>query len=535
MYRLGESKDNRLRDIVSTIQVEQDSIIRADLNKTLIIQGVPGSGKTTVALHRLAFLLYQYQDTLDPKRMIIFAPNKMFLDYISDVLPELGVEDIQQTTFTTWALEILQEDVLPQYLTAYASTDQAEEIRYKGSKDFFQLIHSSLEEYQLTSLPKRDFIPWEGAAISKETIHEWYFQEYKHYPLTKRKERIITRMKRWIETEYREFRDEDVKGKLKTRALSRLRSYAKSWSEPSLLDVYQLIIKKNYQILEPSLERLRRKEITLEDLAPLLYIHYFLHGRSNSNSFEHVVIDEAQDFSPFQVLVLKKYAKNVSFTILGDLLQNIYHRGIHHWKEFKELFSSESIQYHQLDTSYRSTAEIIHFAKAIIEPYKKDISLPKPVFRSGHPVQLVELDHLSALDKQNCFHEIQQVDKVIDNFLKMGTNTIAVVTRDDESSRETYECLKEYRQEVHLITSDKIEYEGGITVTSISLIKGMEFDAVLLLGVDEKHYPSNEINAKLLYVGCTRALHHLFLFYTGKLSPLLRTIPNDLYLTNTVE
>jgi DNA helicase-2/ATP-dependent DNA helicase PcrA len=200
LYRLGENKDNKLRDIVSTIQAEQDRIIRAAKNTALIIQGVAGSGKTTVALHRLAYLLYQYRDQIRAEKMIIFAPNSMFLDYISTVLPELGVGNIQQNTFSDWALEILEQEVKladPNVIlnTWFAVGSNRPEInehapgRFKGSLRFKEDLVQKLASFEQTYLPSSSFQPWEGKVLSIETIHEWFFVENSHYPLAKRRGR----------------------------------------------------------------------------------------------------------------------------------------------------------------------------------------------------------------------------------------------------------------------------------------------------------------------------------------------------------
>ncbi len=168
LYKLQENKDNRLRDIVSTIQTEQDQIIRAERHKALFIQGVPGSGKTTVALHRLAFLLYQYQDNIRPEKIIIFAPNRMFLDYISDVLPELGVGGVQQTTFAEWALDILSENDITlrdqsEQISRWFDTrrdlsaPEEEATRFKGSMTFFKWMETALDQYEATFVPNAGF------------------------------------------------------------------------------------------------------------------------------------------------------------------------------------------------------------------------------------------------------------------------------------------------------------------------------------------------------------------------------------------
>lgn len=519
LYRLSERKDHRLRDIVSTIQQEQDQIIRAERNKALIIQGVPGSGKTTVALHRLAYLLYHYQN-MRAERIMIFAPNRMFLDYISDVLPELGVGEVKQSTFADWALEMLDEDLAlreqEERWEQWFSGESADlSPKRKGSLEFYQFIQSALEEYEAEFVPKKDFLAWEGKGIPAEEIERWFSVEYKHDPLLKRKERIASRLKRWIEMEHREIRAIDPRGEKKKQAMKRLQAYWRSWPKPSPLTLYQQILRS------PLAEELgfakltipKKKEIDPEDLPPLLLIHHRLNGIPTEKTFDHVVIDEAQDFSPFQVAIVKAFCPSQSFTILGDLLQTIFsYQGIEDWDEFQSVFPPESLEYYQLNKSYRSTMEIIQFANEIIKPYAGKVALAQPVYRSGEPVRVLHVNK----EKQ-----IRTIIEIVSS-LQGKANTIALVTRTPQQARELYLKLKNKGIDLHLLTAKQAEYMGGISVMPIYLTKGMEFDAVLLLDVDAAHYPEQKLSAKLLFVGCTRALHHLYVLYSDSLSPLIR-------------
>lgn len=191
LYKLGEQKDNRLQDIVSTIQGEQNEIIRHQKNQAVIIQGVAGSGKTTVALHRLAYLLYEYREQMQAENMIIYAPNAMFLDYISQVLPELGVGHIQQTTFTEWALSVLDDPAIQlanqtnklqkRFEQSDSSIDAA--TQFKGSIAFKEMIDRELEGLEESLFPTTDLTPWEGAVITHETISQWRNTDFLHSPV----------------------------------------------------------------------------------------------------------------------------------------------------------------------------------------------------------------------------------------------------------------------------------------------------------------------------------------------------------------
>ncbi|TCS93926.1 HelD family protein [Hazenella coriacea] len=538
LYRLGENKDNRLRDIVSTIQHEQDRIIRAHKDQALLIQGVPGSGKTTVALHRLAYLLYQYQDKLKAEKIVIFAPNQMFLDYISDVLPELGVGGVQQTTFASWALDLLQEKVQIQdsnqrQVTWFERDQQTpqEDIsisKMKGSLSFLVFLQQAFDQYEKNFIPKKDFVPWDGIVLTAKEIRYWFEVEYKHDPFLKRVERITARIKRWIEIEHSSYRQMDPKGTWKKKANQRLRAYMKTWP---LFTTHQLYIHLCSTSPQSSLDQplysmiqqsMKQKQLHYEDIAPLLYLHLRLHGVKNSERFDHVVIDEAQDVSPFQIAILKEYCPSQSFTILGDLMQNIFsYQGIEHWNDFSIIFDQDQWDYIQLHQSYRSTMEIINFSNEIIKSYLGELTPAQPVFRSGELIRLIQQEN--SLD-QTLLSSIQYVQQ-------QGSHTIAIITRTEQKATEIHRSLQALGLSIHLITPEQKEYRGGISVIPIYLTKGMEFDAVLLIDIDETNYPEQPLLAKLLYVGCTRALHQLFIFYKGKLSPLLSKIPKSLYVT----
>ncbi|KEO81870.1 helicase UvrD [Tumebacillus flagellatus] len=536
LYRLSENKDNKLRDIVSTIQEEQDKIIRSAKNLALVIQGVAGSGKTTVALHRLAFLLYQYRENVRAERMIIFAPNSMFLDYISSVLPELGVGGIQQTTFTDWTLDLLDHEV--------SLTDPADRLqewfaigdkrptltneapgRWKGALYYRDLLDGQLRAYEETFVPQADFSPWEGATLRYNTIREWFHTEYKHYPLAKRRERVHARIKRWLEMELDKVWEVHLKKDYKKSGNAKLRAYLKLWPSHTPFALYKQFVdnlEEMPEVLRKSSAKLfKKKRVELEDLAPLLYIRDRLQGVDGNDVFDHTVIDEAQDFSPFQIAVLNERTRGKSFTILGDLSQGIHaYQGIRDWQEFLGLFGKEESAFFRLDRSYRSTMEIIRFANVILERSGEPVTLAKPVFRSGEKVIVHEVAPAQRLDT---------IRRSVEHLREGESSTVAVIARTDEEAREIHEYLADNGIETTLIHSGQREYRGGLSVLPVYLSKGLEFDAVLLTDVDSTRYELNPQDAKLLYVGCTRALHHLWLLHSGEVSPLIANLSEDVH------
>ncbi|UKS29078.1 AAA family ATPase [Paenibacillus sp. HWE-109] len=549
LYRLGENKDNKLRDIVSTIQAEQDRIIRAVKNTALIIQGVAGSGKTTVALHRLAFLLYQYREQVRAERMIIFAPNSMFLDYISGVLPELGVGNIQQSTFTDWALDVLDHEVTmaDQALTLQTwfslgskrpPVDDQAPGRFKGSMAFKMYLEDCLTKFEASYVPTVDFSPWDGAKLPIASIREWFFVENKHYPLVKRRERVVARIKRWMDMQLDKIWEQSKKKELKKKSSQKLRTYLTGWPEHSAFTFYKMLFSDKSRpdslpvdllaqipasIITASLKNFKKKEVQLEDLAPLLHIHTRLYGIPSDRLFDHVVIDEAQDFSPFQVAVLDSYTRNSSFTILGDLSQGIHaYQGITDWKEFSSLFPADATAYFELERSYRSTMEIIQFANTVLQRGVEHPLLAVPVFRSGNKVHVLQTDLKGRLPL---------LLRAIATLKQGSSSTIAVVARTEKHALELHEALTEAGIETNLITSKQRVYRGGISVLPVYLTKGLEFDAVLLMDVTAGHYETSLMDAKLLYVGCTRALHELWLMAPGELSPLVSIEDEEIVTT----
>ncbi|MED0963726.1 UvrD-helicase domain-containing protein [Bacillus paramycoides] len=525
LYRLGENKDNKLKDIVSTIQSEQNDIIRAERNLPLLIQGVAGSGKTTIALHRLAFLIYEYREQLEAERMIVFAPNSLFLDYISSVLPELGVGNISQTTFPDWALRTLDDSVklkqteekLKEAFSINRDENKVMLGKLKGTLEFKSFIEERMAQFEKDLMPTKDFEAWDKAVIPVEDVKKWMQVEYKHYPLKKRRERLVGRMKRWIEIELKKFGETNEKKLLKKEATKRLNTYMNFWPKMSPLSLYSSMMKSK-EILEVLPEELvqetekncRKKEVYIEDLPALIYIHHRITGIEIGQKFHHVVIDEAQDFSPFQVYVLKEITLGNSFTILGDLSQAIYdYQGIEDWNAFKEVFQETG--YYELTRSYRSTKEIIEFANEIIKNAEIPVGLATPVFRSGEDVKVIH--------EEDQFTEIVKTLKHLQN---EDVKTIAVIGRTDDECRDMYEKLTNAGLKVNVIEADQSKYEGGISVVPVYLAKGLEFDAVLIIDVDEEHYKNTKHDAKLLYVGCTRSLHDLWIFHSGEASPLIK-------------
>lgn len=561
-YRLQESRDSRLRDIVATIQGEQNAIIRAPMDRPLIIQGVAGSGKTTVALHRLAYLLYTFREKVAASRIIIFAPTRMFLDYIADVLPELGVDGVVQTTFADWALAELNDKAIrltdngARLATLFAvGQDPGEGAdapgRFKGSLLFKEVLDLALIRYEEAFVPDVDLTLWQGGrTLAAAEVADWFHGKYQHYPLMARKERCMARIKKWAEDQVAPWSGRSDETERRKQMRTALQKYIKLWPAHTPAELYREIVggrparrKATAAVGHPdipartvadSLVLFQADEMAPEDLAPLVYLKARLWGYKENRQLDHVVIDEAQDFSPFQLDLLTNLTRDSSFTILGDLSQGIHaYQGIQRWEEFMECFGQygrpkgdgrmttgearsagkgEGCSFYLLEQSYRSTYEVMTFANQVLSQLGAPAALAKPVFRSGAPVRWASVspDDLAA-----------SIAREVADLRERNHASIAVIGRTEAECEGLARALTRLGLEPELITARQNSYKGGLSIIPAYLVKGLEFDAVIIADATADRYQLSQRDAKLLYVACTRALHELVLLHSGEPSPLL--------------
>lgn len=578
---LGASADNRLKDIVTTIQAEQNRIIRADMWTPLIVQGAAGSGKTTIALHRIAYLIYTYERTFKPENFMIIAPSKFFLNYISDVLPELGVEKVKQTTFEEFAMELIgrkfkfrdEYEKLTMFVN-HKITEKEERrnelIRGSSELKASMLFKEAIDKYIETI--ERDFIPKEDFKISTiilfkyEEINDLFTREYKDLPMTKRvdeiKKHLTNRLKarkgniieklqyncdRRVVMLKDTMEDGDERRRLIIEAIDNkndmiknieaqskvaVKEYIKRISKLDPFQYYVDFITKEEifdTLLEGMVDRdqieftrkysdeiLKSGFIEIEDLAPIIYIKYCIYGMNEKIPVKHVVIDEAQDFSAFQLYVLKKIIKDSSFTILGDLCQGIHsYRGTKSWKDvMKNAFADSRIQYLTLEQSYRTTVEIMDAANKVIDKlHDENLVTARPVIRHGEEVKVLV---------KNSIKEIaEDIDKKIKELVNENFKSIAVICKTLDECQKMYSYLKNAEYSPYVITGKEKEYKSGIVILPSYLAKGLEFDAVMIANANGEEYKENELDIKLLYVTMTRPLHRLYIYSEGEPSRLL--------------
>ncbi|MCC0563689.1 AAA family ATPase [Brevibacillus borstelensis] len=564
---LNQTNDSRLKDIVATIQSEQNDIIRADKDRPVVVQGVAGSGKTTIALHRLSYLIYNYQDSMMSKRFMVFAPNRLFLTYISEVLPELGVDDVQQATFLDWASKLVKS-ILPKGwrildphkpLQLFFEQGQSDaerrtvlhRLRFKGSLAFRDV----LQQYLLfvaenrVAYKKLSFVynrTKHVFTIPGETIRQLFAEQYAHLPYRRRMEAVRKHVKQDINKQLfahlREKRidlDKQALAKYEKMIDQLLDKYFSIFPELDVFSSYREMLTDTALLKEltkgevngediedicrSSAEIFEAERIEPEDIAPLIYLRHLIEGLEQADHFDHSVVDEAQDLSALEIAVIGLVTKRHSLTVVGDIAQGIHaYRGLQSWEELLEgVFQQPRGVYYTLAQSYRSTIEIMKCANEVL----RKINLPetimaKPVLRHGEKPLLASWDGKEL--------PVKNLVQLVNDYRQEGFQSIAIVAKTAEASKKAYKSLKASIEGLKLLGSKDTQFPGGVVVMPAYLTKGLQFDVVILLNIEE--YLDNEWDTKLLYVAMTRPVHRLFMIHQeDRMSPLFADVPPELY------
>lgn len=494
---LSTSADDRMRNIVATIQREQNRIIRNDEAQVLIIQGVAGSGKTSIALHRIAYLLYAMKGSISSKDILIISPNKVFADYISNVLPELGEETVPETS-----MELILSGILDNKNKFQTFFEQVNElldkpssafikrIEYKATFDFIAqldrfILHVENTYFKATDVKLTRFFTIPGDFIDEQ------FRRFNRYPMRRRFEVMTDYILNMAEIQY--------KIKVTTAERNSLKKEIKKmFAGNNDIQLY----KDFYEWLgKPDMFKMRKNRmLEYADLAPITYLHIALDG-NNTNSVKHLLIDEMQDYSPVQYKVIQKLY-SCRKTILGDASQSVNPYGSSTADMIQKTFITGDVM--KLCKSYRSTFEITNFAQKI----RKNNEL-EPIARHGEQPQILKF--------KNDDEEVSCIADLISKFQKSSYQSLGIICKTELQAKELSERLKTYINEVYFLSSQSSAFVQGIIITSAHMAKGLEFDEVVVPQVNNKNYHS-EIDKSMLYVAVTRALHGLSLTYYGKLS-----------------
>lgn len=563
---LGAMASDRLKEIVTTIQAEQNYVIRYPLGSSLIVQGVAGSGKTTIALHRIAYLLYAFDRQIRPEQMLILAPNPLFLSFISGVLPDLGVERVKQGTFLQ-----LMRDWLGRKMPRVDARDRTEHMaglpadeyerlrgiyQFKGSLELFKRLEAWLADYEASfARGAIDFGPvrlYDEAELrqfllvdEKPFPMERRLMEFKK-PLTARAKAAARRLAQWMEAECDKRLERMIVAERDPAALAARRAQLVSSRDARIREVRDRVAPfvrdrlKGMPSLEPvecyrlflesllpeadgsaaraaarhTLGRLEAgRPLEPEDVAPVALIAHRL-TVTERGAFRHVVADEAQDFSALEFMLLTRYAPMASLTVVGDLMQGVQSfRGLNDWAVLKEQVFGGRAALHRLLTSYRSTVEIMEVAFKVAARHPAPGQQGAlPVLRHGEPVQFerFETDARQA-------HLVAEIART---WKAEGCGSIAVVAR---GAGGLPGLLKRLPPEMNarLLDVEASDYEPGVLLCSAGAAKGFEFDGVILADAGALAFGDDPPSAKLLYVALTRALHRLAVLYRKEMSPLL--------------
>lgn len=559
---LEESSSTKLKEVVATIQKEQNDIIRAPLNSALIIQGSAGSGKTTVALHRLAYLLYKYRRNLTGNDILVVAPNKMFLDYISNILPSLGVDKVKQYTMEQVALNILKmktkyiskEEKLSEYINGNEDKDLLiEASRFKGSIEFRDILDNYIEFLEKQEYENIYDIKCEGFVLFKATeIRKLYVEDMKNLSLNKRKEEIrkyFLKKKKIVLGQVFEKLDmfydlkvkkikRDLEDSEERRKMLTLVYNERDEKKASLLNQYKSIIEENIKVynvkniytvykelffneeiadkvqinkISPELLKYikesfdindNKKIIDGDDIIAMAYLISKINGIDDKNKFRHIVIDEAQDYSPLAFSMIKEICSMESFTVVGDLAQGIYFfKGITDWNILKEkIFKNSEFIY--LKQSYRSTVEIIDYANKIFRRQKLNFEPSRAVLRHGKEVKHIEV----ATQKDM----VMKIDNICEDVLNSGKRIVAVTCKSSDECKKVYSYLRKNSNYSWTLVKDRMDdFEFNFMVIPSYMTKGLEFDCSIV--INENSYEDNIFDNKLLYVVLTRALHFQYI------------------------
>ncbi|AND85936.1 AAA family ATPase [Clostridium tyrobutyricum] len=515
---LSQNSNQKLKNIVMTIQKEQDELIRQPRKSIMVVNGAAGSGKTTIALHRIAYLLYNYRAELKGK-VLILGPNSIFMDYISTVLPSLGEEGVMQTTFREFASGIAGIDNIldfKEYMEdiLWNKNNFKDEIMYKRSTEYINDLDSLISDIENNYFKVEDVKFYDEIIVKKSEIQDMLNIHFKYMPLFKRSDRII----RVIYSKIRDKRNkivrkinEDYKKSISNLAESELNTRATNLEfrrKNAIKNVIEEVIKvkneklswfKNPDIINIYNDFNNNHKIIYEDLAPILYLKIKLEGLKYNLNLRHIVIDEAQDYSSLEFIVIKQITNCKSFTIVGDTNQRIIPVSDKcDMMSLKKIFNNEHIKYFSMKTSYRSTSQIIEYANKYLDNSIDSISS----VRSGKEVKDIQVHGINDLI-DNIVHDIVQLKQD-------GYESIAVVCR---SMREVKLIDGFLKNKIHIDTFDRenMIYSKGEVILPSYFAKGLEFDAVLMI---DNFSISSQNENKLKYIMATRALHQLHVYKT---------------------
>ena len=497
---LAKSSDDKMKNIVATIQRDQNAVIRNETAPVMVIQGVAGSGKTSIALHRIAFLLYRFRETIAAKDVLIISPNKVFADYISNVLPELGEEHIPELVMEELAADLLDHQYSFQTFFEQVSAllddhDPAfiERIRFKSSFEFLSQLNQYLLHVENTYFTVTELRV--GQLLIPLPFLLARFKTYHRVPLLKRFALVAEDVRTYV----RDATRRKLTGPEKATIGEAIPRMFKFHQVPDLYrDFYRWVGRPELLKID------QRQRLEYADVFAFIYLRIRLEGLTAYEHVKHLLVDEMQDYTPVQYAVLSCLF-SCRKTILGDVSQTVNPYSASSAETIERVFPQADVV--ELYRSYRSTVEITAFAQRIVPnpriiPLERHGQVPAVVRCPGRP------------------DELETIRELIAGFHSAGNHSLAVICKTLRQAQEVYQALQ--APGVQLLTAESTTFKEGVIITTAHLAKGLEFDEVIIPFASARNYKT-EIDKSMLYVACTRAMHQLTLTHTGELTAFLST------------
>ena len=492
---LSTSSSNKMTNIVNTIQKEQNEIIRNIIDKYLLVQGIAGSGKTSVALHRIAYLLYK-EKNLTSNNVLIFSPNDVFSEYISDVLPELGEDNVLQSTFSDFASSYIKDykkiESFTEFIERFYKQEKIDEkkfreIKYKISDEFKEQIDNYLSKIK-KNIAFNEGVKINGKEISKEELTNYLVSRCNVVSI----DTILDNLSEYI-CDYSNISYKKYKKIVREKLTSILNT------DINIKSLYNNMLnssefKEQIGVEEYNLNS--SKTLKYEDLLPMMYINFEINGYPTGSNIKHIIIDEAQDYSILQFRLLRKIFKTASFPILGDVNQTInpYYK-YDSLDKINEIFDGKG-RYLELNKTYRSSEEIISYTNEILN-LNNACSV-----RTSNKIPVV----LKDVEKEN---SLKQLAEDVQTMKEQGMKKIAIITKNNIDTINLYEGLKD-DIEISLVDNSGNSSIEDVVILPSYISKGLEFDGVI--AYTDKFNLYKEKDKYLFYVVCTRAQHSLTVY-----------------------
>lgn len=569
---LDEKSSTHMKGIVKTIQKEQNKIIRNTKSKLLFVQGAAGSGKTSAILQRIAYLLYRYRGNLTSSQVVMFSPNMLFNDYIKDVLPEMGEQNMVQMTYSQYVarrLPNLSVETLSEKFEHDDNQKRKQLSKFVSDTEFFKILTNYSNLLNQSGISFRD-LKFKGKVfIPKEKIAEIYYGFGPQYNLGNRLdatvERLIKMLHRKIGAEMRskwvaervenlsqeelqelyrsadqEFKNGDQEQKFLARQIvtkmmqkvyrrivrfrfinvsTNYLNFLKSVPKITDLSTFGVTEQQWDDYVQEFVDGMNNKTISINNITPYLYLYDLVTGKHGELDMKFVFIDEIQDYTPFQLAYLKYNFPRARYTMLGDLNQSIFTKKNSQTllSEVQQLFDADDTKVVQLTHSYRSTKQITDYTKSIltngqkIEPFNRNGDLPNVIMSDSVQGSIQQV--IGQLKKNEA-----------DNF------TTAVITKTLEEAQNVQKDLLKQGVKATLIKSENQRLAAGTIVLPSYLAKGLEFDSVIVWDASKDKFDEDE--QQLIYTITSRAMHRLTITAIGELSQLLQRVPKKYYIVD---